>query len=201
MTLGVEGQAGETPKEGDPVFRAIDTRLVGTNREALLASAEKAAELGFKPILLSSMITGEARETAKFYAALAKEAARYPSASAKPVCYIGGGETTVTLKGKGTGGRNQEMALSFLNEFADEPDLLRGVCFLSAGTDGNDGPTDAAGAFASSELLALGRKAGLNTRAFLSENNSYGYFSPIGGLLMTGPTNTNVCDIHLMIVT
>jgi hydroxypyruvate reductase len=118
----------------------------------------------------------------------------------KPACIISGGEPVVTLKGSGKGGRNQEMALAFLAEIQRQPDLFHGVTFLAAATDGNDGPTDAAGALASLVLLQRAQSQGLSIGDFLGNNDAYNFFEAIGGLFKTGPTNTNVCDLHILLV-
>ena len=139
--------------------------------------------------------------SAKVLCGIAKDTRRLDLLGTKPLCLIFGGETTVTLKGNGKGGRNQEMALAFLSEMQNHPDSTQGIYFLSAATDGNDGPTDAAGAYASKELLALAYTAGCNLNTYLNDNNAYAFFDRIGYLLKTGPTNTNVCDLQLMLIT
>ncbi|MDX9801449.1 MAG: glycerate kinase [Spirochaetia bacterium] len=197
---GKNGETAETPKKGDSAFTKIENILIGTNHTALLAAEEKARILGYNPLILSSGITGEAREIAKFFSALARDASLYGHPVIKPGCIIAGGETTVTLKGSGKGGRNQEMALSFLNEMAGSPDEYKGIYFLSAGTDGNDGPTEAAGAFASVEILESGNRKELSPASYIARSDSYNYFKSAGGLLITGPTNTNVCDVQLILV-
>jgi hydroxypyruvate reductase len=200
IRLGAEGALAETPKKGDPAFAAVRNVLIGSNYGALLAAEQKAREYGYNTLVLSSEITGEAREAAKFYMGIARGVLKHDLAVKKPACVIAGGETTVTLKGGGQGGRNQEMALAFLAEIEAEAPAGE-VRFLAASTDGNDGPTDAAGAFADGEILAKGREKGLSVRKYLAENDSYGYFDRLGFLLKTGPTNTNVCDIQLTIIT
>ena len=117
-----------------------------------------------------------------------------------PACIISGGETTVTIKGNGKGGRNQEMVLSFLITILKAPEDFENVYFLAASTDGGDGPTDAAGAFASLEILEASKNLGLNPEEYLEKNDSYNFFNKLGFLFKTGPTNTNVCDIHIIIV-
>ncbi|MBI9101846.1 MAG: glycerate kinase [Spirochaetales bacterium] len=200
LERGLSGDIPDTPKKGDPIFDKVKNCLLGTNRAALIASEKKARELGFQPVILSSRIAGEAREIAKFYLGMALDCSGLRDGSGRPLCLIGGGETTVTLRGKGTGGRNQEMALSFLNEMRDTPDETNRIFFLSGGTDGNDGPTDAAGAYAELGIFDAGLAEGLSIQEYLNKNDSYNYFKQAGGLLMTGPTNTNVCDIQLVIV-
>jgi hydroxypyruvate reductase len=200
IRLGAEGKLGETPKRGDPAFAGVKNILIGSNYGALLAAEEKARGLGYGTLVLSSEITGEAREAAKFYMAVARGVLKHDLAVKKPACIIAGGETTVTLRGSGKGGRNQEMALAFLAEIEADPSFSQGISFLAASTDGNDGPTDAAGAFADTDVLASGRAAGLSVQAYLAENDSYHYFDRLGYLLKTGATNTNVCDIQIMII-
>jgi glycerate 2-kinase len=117
-----------------------------------------------------------------------------------PACVILGGETVVTVTGEGKGGRNQEMALAFLAELEHDPERGRNISFLSASTDGTDGPTDAAGAFASGALLARAKEQGLSMQAALKANDSYHFFEALGGLYKTGPTRTNVCDLHMLVV-
>ncbi|HOV37458.1 MAG TPA: glycerate kinase [Spirochaetales bacterium] len=200
LRLGAEGKLPETPKKGDRVFSKVRNILIGSNYGALLAAERKARELGYHTVVLSSEITGEAREIARVYMGIGRDVKRRDLLVGKPACIIGGGETTVTLKGDGKGGRNQEMALSFLGEIESNPDDSAGIWFLAASTDGNDGPTDAAGAFADPEVLAVGKQAGLSVQDYLRRNDSYHYFDRIGFLLKTGPTNTNVCDVQLVII-
>ncbi len=200
LDAGCAGMVAETPRPDDPVFERVHNVLLGTNLAALRASAERAGQLGYRVVPLSSQITGESRETAKFYLALALDVADHDLLSEKPVCIIGGGETTVTLSGKGKGGRNQEMALSFLESLASREPRPRGIYFLSAGTDGNDGPTDAAGAFACEEAIAETARQGLSIDRYLDANDSYTFFDSVGYLFKPGPTNTNVCDLQILII-
>jgi hydroxypyruvate reductase len=201
LSLGEAGAIPDTPKKGDPVFDRVANLLVGTNYQSLQAAARKAEAIGFSPVILSSQIIGEAREVAKVYCGIGKDARRKGLFGRRPLCLIGGGETTVTLKGSGKGGRNQEMALSFLAEIEQDPAAAEGLYFLAASTDGNDGPTDAAGAFACREVLQNAGDQGLRITDALKNNDAYSFFEAVGRLLKTGPTNTNVCDIQLLIVT
>ncbi|MBN2508918.1 MAG: DUF4147 domain-containing protein [Spirochaetales bacterium] len=200
VAAGVEGRVPETPKPGDPVFQRTNTVLLGTNAAAVKAASAKAGELGFSVLSLGSRITGEAREIAKVYAGVAKDAVAGHLPLSLPLCVIAGGETTVTLNGDGMGGRNQEMVLGFLNEFSAEQEMLERVTFLSAGTDGNDGPTEAAGGFGDAAALKAALKKGLSTAGFLQRNDSHSYLKAACALLITGPTNTNVCDLQIMII-
>jgi len=198
---GAEGSLPDTPKPGDPVFDRVENVILGSNRQALAAARSKARELGYGTLSLGSRFSGEAREAALVWLGMGLEAAETGVPLGSPACILGGGETTVTLRGSGRGGRNQEAALSFLAGLAEaEEEAADRVCFLSAGTDGGDGPTDAAGAFADGEILEKARKLGLDPRAYLADNDSYSFFEKAGGLLRTGPTNTNVCDVQVLLV-
>lgn len=197
---GPDGPA-ETPKPGDPVFERTRTVLVGTNRLALIAAEEQAMHLGYHTMVLSSRLSGEARELAHAFVGIGKDIAASGFPLQRPACIIAGGESTVTLRGSGKGGRNQEMALAFMLALGRSPKDGGALTFLSAGTDGNDGPTDAAGAVVDLELYHAAQKAGLDPGAALAANDSYTFFSSAGGHIKTGPTNTNVCDVQVLLVT
>ncbi|MGH9719133.1 MAG: glycerate kinase type-2 family protein [Bryobacteraceae bacterium] len=193
---GLRGEIAETPKPGEPVFERVQNLVVGSNALAVDAAARKARELGYRPLVLSTLIEGETRDVARMHAAIARQVRLTGQPIRAPACIISGGETTVTLKGDGLGGRSQEFALAAAIDIAGVP----GVLILSAGTDGTDGPTDAAGAFADGSTLARAEKAGLDAKRFLAANDSYHFFDPLGGLLKTGPTNTNVMDVRIMLI-
>ena len=193
---GAAGEIPETPKAGDPAFRNTQNLVVGSNRLAVNAAARKARELGLRPLVLSTSIEGETREVARVHAAIAREAVETGRPVPPPACIISGGETTVKLRGRGLGGRNQEFALAAALDIAG----LENVVVLSAGTDGTDGPTDAAGAIAGGQTLARAALAGLDARRYLDDNDSYRFFAALGDLVKTGPTNTNVMDIRVMCV-
>lgn len=195
LTEGADGTHPETAKPGDEAFRRCWNVLLGTNFAALQAARTEAQLLGYATILLSSQITGEAREIAKVYAAVAKDQVRRGIHGTGPVCVIGGGETTVTVRGAGTGGRCQELALSYLVE-TRSTEAARRAWFLSASTDGSDGPTDAAGAFVGPGETEVD----LDPVSYLDRNDSYSYFDACGSLLRTGPTKTNVCDIQVLAI-
>lgn len=197
---GANGVIADTPKADDPVFANSRTVLIGTNQQALLAAQDKARELGYNTLLLTSHLTGEAREMASLFLGIAKDIGIHGLPISRPACVIAGGETTVTLRGNGKGGRNQEMALAYLAAYARSPKDAGDAVFLAASTDGSDGPTDATGAFASPVMLEEGRSLGLEPAHFLAENDAYHYFEKLGQLLKTGPTNTNVCDIKVLLV-
>jgi hydroxypyruvate reductase len=202
LRLGEAGQLAETLKPGDAAMQCATNVLIGTNLAALQAACAKAREMGYAVAALTSAVTGEAREVAKVLFGIARDVRDHDLLVQKPALIIAGGETVVTLRGDGKGGRNQEMALAFLAEMAREGgEKGKGrIHFLSASTDGSDGPTDAAGAFASAEALAQADRAGLSIAAYLRNNDSYGFFDAIGHLLKTGPTMTNVCDLHMVLV-
>jgi glycerate 2-kinase len=201
IELGARGKIGETPKRGDPAADFATNILIGSNHAALVAARDKAEALGYAVAALTCALTGEAREAAKFFFGIARDVRKNGLLVAPPACVIAGGETVVSLKGDGKGGRNQEMALAFLAELAKDEQGGERIYFLSASTDGSDGPTDAAGAFASARLLAKTQSLGLSIEAALQNNDSYHFFEAAGGLLKTGPTMTNVCDLHMIIVT
>jgi hydroxypyruvate reductase len=192
LELGAAGGIAETPKPGDACFRKVRNTLIGTNRLALKAAARRARELGYRTLVLASAIEGETREIARMHAAIAREIATAGNPVKPPACIITGGETTVTLRGSGRGGRNQEFALAAALDIAG----LRDVLIFSAGTDGTDGPTDAAGAMAGGDTLSRNPEA----RRYLDNNDSYNYFKPLGGLVITGPTHTNVMDVRIVLV-
>jgi len=198
LNEGTYGRLPETPKKGDRAFKRCNTVLVGTNYHALQGAGEQALLLGYNTMVLTSQITGEAREAAKVLLGIGKDIARHGIPVQRPACLISGGETTVTLCGTGKGGRNTELALSFLQGIEQDREGAKGVYLLSAATDGNDGPTDSAGAYASGELLD--KISGMRIDEYLARNDSYSFFEKAGGLFKTGPTNTNVCDIQLVIV-
>ncbi len=193
------GRAPDTPKPGDPVFARTRTVLVGTNFQALLAARDKAAALGYATVVVTSHLTGEAREMANLFLGMARDIAEYGVPLPRPACVIAGGETTVTLRGHGKGGRNQEMALAYLAGLARDARNAEEAVFLAASTDGSDGPTDATGAFASLDILRRGLALGLSVDRYLADNDAYHYFEAVGRLLKTGPTNTNVCDIKVLL--
>lgn len=193
---GTAGHIADTPKSDNAAFQRCSQLLVGTNLQALNAAAAKAGALGYPPLILSSKTEGEAREVARFCAAIAKEVCDSQHPLAPPLCILAGGETTVTLKGDGSGGRNQEFALAA----ALAIDGLENVVVLSGGTDGTDGPTDAAGAIADGASAARAREKDLDPTDFLRRNDSYNFFKQLQDLVMTGPTRTNVMDLYLLLV-
>jgi glycerate 2-kinase len=186
----------ETPKPGDARLANVQNLIIGSNRLAVDAAAEKARELGYQAIVLSTTISGETREIASMHAEIAKEIVASDRPAPRPACILSGGETTVTVKGAGIGGRNQEFVLAA----AIALDGCADVTVLSAGTDGLDGPTDAAGAMADGGTVARGFAKHLDAKQFLANNDSYHFFEPLDGLLKTGPTGTNVMDVRVLLV-
>ncbi len=196
LAKGTSDQIEDTPKSDNAAFQQCSQVLVGTNLQALKAAGQEAQQLGYHPLILSSKVEGEAREVARFYAAIASEVLSSENPLKPPVCVLAGGETTVTLTGDGRGGRNQEFALAAALAITG----LDNVVVLSGGTDGTDGPTDAAGAMADGTTVARALEKGLEPKDFLRRNDSYNFFQKLEGLLMTGPTLTNVMDMYMLLV-
>ncbi|MCX7681612.1 MAG: DUF4147 domain-containing protein [Anaerolineae bacterium] len=186
----------ETPKPGDSVFARAQYVIVGSNRMAALAAVDQAARLGFNALLLSTFVEGEAREVAKVAAALVKGVRACGDPLSPPACLVWGGETTVTVRGPGKGGRNTELALAAALALEGWP----GVLLVALATDGSDGPTDAAGALVTGETVSRARALGLDPLAALEANDSYSFFDQLGALIRTGPTGTNVNDLLLALV-
>lgn len=197
LKKGVDNHVEETPKYGDKVFDKVYNIIIGSNILALEAAAQSAEGMGYGSLILSSMIEGETKDVALVHAAIAGESLKSGKPIPPPACIISGGETTVTIKGKGKGGRNQEFCLVAALEIVDSPPR---VVILSGGTDGNDGPTDAAGAIVDPITVLRGKEMGLNALDFLTDNDSYHYLKKTGDLLITGPTNTNVMDVRIMLI-
>jgi glycerate 2-kinase len=196
LEKGARGEAEETPKAGDPAFQRTQNLVIASNILAVQGAKRKAEELGYSSLILSTFVEGETKEVARVHAAVAKEILQTGNPVPRPACVISGGETTVTIRGKGLGGRNQEFVLAA----AIDIDGLENVVILSGGTDGTDGPTDAAGAIADGMTKNRALEKGMNAEQYLRENNSYNFFEPLGDLLITGPTHTNVMDLRLVMV-
>jgi len=190
---GLKGDIPETPKKQKDSIRHY---LLGTNRIALGQARQAAEGAGLNSYILTSSLAGEAREVAKDLVSLARNVSNHKKPYKPPVCLLFGGETTVTVRGKGTGGRNQELALAALAEIGRQDNIL----LLSGGTDGIDGNSSAAGAIADSDFFMEGSGQGLSIERFLEDNNANAFFQAVGGLLETGPTGTNVMDITLLII-
>ncbi len=198
IEAGRSGAVADTPMADHRAFANTSNLLLGSGRAAVAAAAGAARRRGYETLVLSTQLTGEAREIAHVFYALARDLHSSRLALRLPACIVAGGETTVTVTGGGRGGRCQEMALAFLAQMADDADPPMRATFLAAGTDGNDGPSDAAGAFA--DYAALADADHLDLRSALADNDSYGFGSAAGTLFTPGPTGTNVADLYLLTV-
>jgi len=202
LERGRRGDIPETPKKDHQVFLHVQNVIIGSNRKAIEAARRSALSEGMNVEVLSAELTGEARDAGIWLAEKAKQAQTRMGASlggqqcTGPGCLISGGETTVVVTGRGKGGRNTELALSF----AMQVEGAEGVTMLSAGTDGTDGPTDAAGAIVDGDTVSRAREMGLDPQKYLDENDSYSFFKETDSLLITGPTGTNVMDVQIVIV-
>lgn len=193
---GAEGRAPETPKPGDPLFSRVTNVVVGSNRLAALAAVEAARSLGYAALLLSTFVEGEAREVARVVAALGRGVLAHGDPVAPPACLVLGGETTVTVRGAGRGGRNQELALAA----ALALDGVESVSVMALATDGSDGPTDSSGAIVDGTSAGAIRAAGIDPAAALATNDAYPALEGAGAQLRTGPTGTNVNDLTVVLV-
>lgn len=196
LQAGVAGERPETPKPGDPVFRHVTNVIVGSNHLAARAAVDEAASRGYRTLLLTTFVEGEAREVAKVAVALAKGVKQQGDPISPPACLVWGGETTVTVQGQGKGGRNQEFALAS----AIGLDGLSDVMLMALATDGTDGPTDAAGAVVGGMTADRARKRGWDLQTTLRDNNAYPLLDDVGALLRLGPTGTNVNDLMVLLV-
>lgn len=194
---GCRNLVPETPKAGDPLFQKIQNHIIGNNEAALEAARAKAISLGYNTSVLTSCMEGESREVSAYVTDIVKRIQSENAPVIKPACLLMGGETTVTLTGGGKGGRNQEMALAALMAMQESRGSYLIACM---GTDGTDGPTDAAGGMAFPEIAARSEKLGLNPADYLQDNNAYPFLEKTGGLIKTGPTGTNVMDIVVALV-
>lgn len=195
MERGIRGLVEETPKLGDITFTRIHNVVVGSNHTAAQAATDRASTLGYNPMLLSTRIEGEARHVGTAVAGIAQEMVATGNPVPRPAAMIMGGETTVTVKGRGRGGRNQELALSAAIKINELDTVI-----ATFATDGIDGPTEAAGAIVDGSTLNRAHSMNLEPEKFLSDNNSYGFFRALGDALLTGPTGTNVNDLALILV-
>jgi glycerate 2-kinase len=196
LERGARGEIPETPKRGDPLFARVRNTVIGNNALVVDAAGLRARELGFAPYVLTRTFEGEAREAAKGFVELGRAIREGRGPVALPACVIAGGETTVTVRGRGRGGRCQEFALAA----ALAMDGVKNAALLAAGTDGSDGPTDAAGAIVDGESAARGRAKGMNLKARLEDNDANSVFVGLGDLVVTGPTNTNLLDLYLLLL-
>ncbi|THU41031.1 glycerate kinase [Niastella caeni] len=196
LQLGLNKQVAETPKPGDPIFTKSYNYLIGTNRVALDAAADMARSLHYEPVIITDALKGEAKDKAQ---ELVEQVIDYQGP--RPACLLLGGETTVTIRNPGKGGRNQEFALAALIALQKAFPGGEGMpVLLSAGTDGTDGPTNAAGAVVDAGVLQLAAKHGLHAEKYLSQNDSWNFFHQAGGHVITGPTHTNVMDVIVVLI-
>lgn len=197
LEAGVDGRIPETPKPGDPAFLNTQNVIVGSNAQACTAAAREAVRLGYRTLVLTTRLDGDTGEAARFHMRVLEEIVASGRPVRRPACILTGGETTVQVRGSGTGGRNQEFALHCARTLA----RLQAPCVVaSIGTDGTDGPTDAAGALADGTTLARSMKFGAQfLDECLRQNNSYEFFKRTGDLIVTGPTRTNVMDVHVVL--
>jgi glycerate-2-kinase len=193
---GKEGKLPETPKKTSRIFKRVHNVLIGTNKESCQAAAEVLEKRGYRSLILSTRLQGEAREVGKIMAGICIGIRENQLPVAPPAAVVAGGETTVTVHGKGHGGRNQELVLSAALSIRGNPAIL----VSSIGTDGVDGPTDAAGAVADGDTVERGLRIHMNPDSYLRENNSYPFFERLNDLVITGPTGTNVNDIFIALV-
>ncbi|MFQ5830338.1 MAG: glycerate kinase [Candidatus Methylomirabilia bacterium] len=196
LERGARGGIPETPKARDPIFGRVTNVVIGNNRLVVDEAQARARALGFNTHLLTDALQGESRDVARQLVSLAREIRSQGKPVAPPACLIAGGETTVTVRGRGMGGRCQEFCLASALGVEGMPDVV----ILAAGTDGTDGPTDAAGALADGQTVGRGKEIGRDARASLEDNDSYHFFSALGALVSTGPTNTNLLDLYLLLV-
>lgn len=190
---GAKGDRPETPKPGEPAFRRVATRIVGSNRLSVEAAAREARRLGLRPVVLTTRLEGEAREVARVLVAILRECVEAGRPARRPLCLLAGGETTVTVRGDGQGGRNQELAVAAAQALDGFP-VPAVAAFLA--TDGVDGASDAAGGIADDTSAARAAALGLApAAAFLAANDTRNYLGPLGDLIVTGPTGTNVIDL------
>jgi len=194
LKKGQRGELPETPKPGDPLFERVQNVIIGSNIQAARAAVNQAQKEGLHTLLLTTWLQGEARQAGRFLAAVGHQINADNQPVVRPACVVVGGETTVTIKGDGLGGRNQEMALGAVSGFDGLPDSA----LITLATDGGDGPTDAAGAVVTGETQYQAHQMGFSPDDFLARNDSYNFFEPLGDLLKPGPTHTNVNDLALL---
>ena len=201
LKAGRMGDIPDTPKRRDPIFKNVHNVIIGNNEDALTAAKQKADSLGYRSIDLTPKVeeygsTDESRDLAYLYSVLIREFVIPDGRSISPTCILLGGETIVTIQGKGLGGRNQEFVLAAAIEIAD----CDRIVVLSADTDGTDGPTNAAGAIADHNTIKRAESLGMDAKAYLDNNDSYRFFKPLNDLIITGATNTNVMDLRIFLI-
>ncbi|MBP7734687.1 MAG: glycerate kinase [Spirochaetes bacterium] len=196
IQMGVRGDIEENPGSDDPIFKNITNLIVASNIIALQAARDEAVARGYNSIILSSMIEGDTRDAAFWHSRVAREIAASSNPVSAPACVVSGGETTVVVNGDGLGGRNMEFAM----HAALFIEGMERITMASVGTDGSDGPTDAAGAVADGLTLDQSRKMGIDINTYIASNDSYHFHEKVGNLIVTGPTNTNTMDVRIILV-
>ena len=196
---GAAGRVTETPKPGNPLFERVKNHIIANNRLLIDAAAEKAREMNFNTLILSTEIEGEAKDLGGLFASVAREIGLSGNPIQRPACILGAGETTVTVRGRGVGGRNQEMALACAMVMAARPSP-KPSCFASIATDGTDGPTVAAGGLVDEFTCARAAQLGITPLQFLLSNDSFNFLKTTGDLIVTGPTQTNLMDLQILLV-
>jgi hydroxypyruvate reductase len=196
LERGKSGEIPETPKDGNPIFERVQNTIIGNNYQGAKAAIEQAKTEGFNTLLLTTSLQGEASQAGKMIGAIAKQVIATGEPIPRPACIIVGGETTVTIRGEGLGGRNQELSLSAVSELAALPNVM----LVTLATDGDDGPTDAAGAVVTGETWKRAQRSRLDPAEHLARNASYEFFDPLDDLLKPGPTHTNVNDLVFLTI-
>jgi hydroxypyruvate reductase len=196
---GAHGRVPDTPKPGDPIFKRVENVVIANNRLLVDAALQKARELNFDTLILGTEVEGEAKDVGRFFSAIAREIAQSGNPIQRPACVLAAGETTVTVRGHGVGGRNQEMALAWAIAMATQASSAPS-CFASVATDGSDGPTSAAGGLVDHFTCSRGVELGLMPQKYLRENDSSNFLRSTGDLIVTGPTQTNLMDLQILLV-
>jgi glycerate-2-kinase len=196
---GARGHIPDTPKPGDPVFKHVENYIIANNQLLIDAAVEKAREFGFNTVILGTEVEGEAKDVGRFFSAVAREIGRSGNPAGIPACVLAAGETTVTVRGHGIGGRNQEMALAWAVAMASRPSPAT-ACFASVATDGTDGPTNAAGGLVDQLTCSRAVELGLVPLQYLRANDSSKFLKATGDLIITGPTQTNLMDLQILLV-
>ncbi|MCP4134963.1 MAG: glycerate kinase [bacterium] len=196
IKAGVEGGIEENPGKESDIFGNITNLIIASNIIALKAAKKEAEQQGYSTIILSSLIEGDTKDAACWHSRIAQEIRASSNPTTRPACVISGGETTVMVTGEGLGGRNMEFGI----QAACCIEGIPGITMASVGTDGSDGPTDAAGAVADGDTIRKAKEKGLDIEQYIAKNDSYHFFEEIGDLIITGPTNTNVMDVRIVLV-
>lgn len=199
LQQGARGRIPETPKPGDPVFKNVENHIIANNRLLIDAAVQKARELKFNTMILGTEVEGEAKDVGILFSSIAREIGRSGNPIPAPACVLAAGETTVTVGGHGVGGRNQEMALAWAIAMSARPSTAS-ACFASVATDGTDGPTSAAGGIVDPLTCARGVERGLTPLQFLRDNDSSNFLKATGDLIVTGPTQTNLMDLQILLM-